>query len=77
MFVLKRVDDALKDGDDILAVIKGIGLSNDMGGGLLAPKSEGQVRAMRLAYDLAGWTPDQVDLMDVTGPGHAWGIRRN
>ena len=69
MFVLKRLDDAVRDGDDILAVIKGIGLSNDMGGGLLAPKSEGQVRAMRMAYDCIGWTPDQVDLIECHGAG--------
>ncbi|MBW2514518.1 MAG: type I polyketide synthase, partial [Deltaproteobacteria bacterium] len=69
MFVLKRVEDAVKDGDTILAVIKGIGLSNDMGGSLLAPVSEGQVRAMRMAYEAAGWTPDQVDLIECHGAG--------
>jgi len=69
MFVLKRVEDAVKDGDDILAVIKGIGLSNDMGGSLLAPMSEGQLRAMRIAYDTTGWSPDQVDLIECHGAG--------
>jgi PfaB family protein len=69
MFVLKRVDDAVKDGDEILAVIKSIGLSNDMGGGILAPMSEGQVRAMQTAYDVSGWTPDQVDLIECHGAG--------
>ncbi len=69
MFVLKRVEDALKDHDDILAVIKGIGLANDMGGSLLAPMREGQVRAMRMAYDTAGWTPDQIDLIECHGAG--------
>ncbi len=67
MFVLKRVEDAVKDGDDILAVIKAIGLSNDMGGSLLAPMSEGQLRAMRIAYDTTGWSPDQVDLIECHG----------
>ncbi len=69
MFVLKRVEDAVKDDDTILAVIKGIGLSNDMGGSLLAPMSEGQVRAMRMTYDTTGWTPDQVDLIECHGAG--------
>ncbi|MDX2447222.1 MAG: beta-ketoacyl synthase N-terminal-like domain-containing protein [Desulfobacterales bacterium] len=69
MFVLKRVEDAVRDDDDILAVIKSIGLSNDMGGSLLAPMSEGQLRAMRIAYDTAGWTPDQVDLIECHGAG--------
>ena len=69
MFVLKRLEDAVRDEDAILAVIKSIGLSNDMGGSLLAPVSEGQVRAMRMAYDAAGWTPDQVDLIECHGAG--------
>ena len=49
-FVLKRLDDAERAGDRIYGVITGIGLSNDVGGGLLAPSSEGQLRAMRAAY---------------------------
>ena len=75
VFVLKRVEDAVRDKDTILAVIKGIGLSNDMGGSLLAPVSEGQVRAMRMAYDTAGWTPDQVDLIECHGAGTPLGDR--
>ncbi len=69
MFVLKRVEDARRHDDTILAVIKAIGLSNDLGGSLLAPKSEGQLRAMRQAYTMAGWTPDQVDLIECHGAG--------
>lgn len=69
VFVLKRLDDALTHGDDILGVIAGIGLSNDIGGGLLAPHSEGQVRAMTQAYRTAGWRPDQVDLIECHGAG--------
>src|SRR5437763_1256499 len=46
IFVLKRLDDAVRDGDKIHGVIAGIGLSNDVGGGRLAPNSEGQVRAV-------------------------------
>src|SRR5439155_5807875 len=43
MFVLKRLEDALRDGDHIYATVAGIGLSNDVGGKLLAPTSEGQL----------------------------------
>ena len=46
-FVLKRLADALRQGDAIHALIRGIGLSNDVGADLLAPSSEGQLRAMR------------------------------
>jgi acyl transferase domain-containing protein/3-hydroxymyristoyl/3-hydroxydecanoyl-(acyl carrier protein) dehydratase len=67
--VLKRLDDALRDGDTIHAVLAGIGLSNDVRGGLLAPNSEGQLRAMRGAYDRAGWSPRDVDLIECHATG--------
>jgi acyl transferase domain-containing protein len=54
IFVLKRLDDAVRDGNPIHGVLRGIGLSNDVGGRLLAPTSEGQLRAMRAAYKEAG-----------------------
>ncbi len=66
---LKRLPDAQRDGDDIHAVIRGIGLSNDMDGNLLAPDPEGQVRAMRKAYAAAGWSPGDVDLIECHGAG--------
>lgn len=69
ILALKRLDDALKDGDDIYGVIRGIGLTNDIRGNLLAPDSEGQVRAMRMAYEAAGWTPDDIDLIECHGAG--------
>ena len=69
MFVLKRLRDAITDNDDILGVIRGIGLSNDMRGNLLAPDAEGQIRAMRSAYESAGWQPTEVDLIECHGAG--------
>ncbi len=69
ILVLKRLDDALRDQDTIHAIIKGIGLSNDMRGNLLAPDSEGQVRAMRSAYETASWSPQDVDLIECHGTG--------
>ena len=67
--LLKRLEDALNDGDNIYAVIRGIGLSNDMTSNLLAPDSEGQIRAMKKAYDIAGWVPSDVDLIECHGAG--------
>ena len=67
--ILKRLTDALAAGDEIHAVIKGVGLSNDIEGNLLAPASEGQLRAMRAAYEEAGWTPDMVDLVECHATG--------
>lgn len=69
IFVLKRLDDALRDGEQILGVIAGIGLSNDVGGNLLAPQSEGQLRAMRAAYQEAGWNPADVDVIECHATG--------
>lgn len=67
--VLKRLSDALRDGDTIHALIRGVGLSNDIEGNLLAPSSEGQLRALRSAYRRAGWTPDMVDLIECHATG--------
>ena len=69
IFLLKRLEDALRDGDAILAVIAGIGLSNDVDGNLLAPSSEGQLRAMRAAYRRAGWKPSDIDLIECHATG--------
>ena len=67
--VLKRLADAIRDGDTIHALIRGVGLSNDIEGNLLAPSSEGQLRALRAAYRQAGWTPDMVDLIECHATG--------
>ena len=69
LFVLKRLEDAIAAGDAILAVIRGIGVANDMRGNLLAPDSEGQYRAMRQAYIASGWSPESVDLIECHGAG--------
>jgi acyl transferase domain-containing protein/3-hydroxymyristoyl/3-hydroxydecanoyl-(acyl carrier protein) dehydratase len=67
--VLKRLSDALRDGDRIHALVRGIGLSNDLEGKLLQPSSEGQLRALRMAYAQAGWTPQMVDLIECHATG--------
>ena len=75
ILVLKRLEDALSHGDTIYAVIRGIGLSNDMRGNLLAPDTEGQVRAMRAAYEIAGLSPNDMDLIECHGAGTPVGDR--
>jgi PfaB family protein len=69
MLVLKRLADALRDQDPIFGLIHGVGLSNDMRGNLLAPDSEGQVRAMANAYKSCGWSPHDIDLIECHGAG--------
>ena len=67
--VLKRLDDALEQGDHIYAKIAGIGLSNDIEGNIMSPDSEGQLRAMQSAYAKAGWKPNDVQHIECHGTG--------
>jgi 3-oxoacyl-(acyl-carrier-protein) synthase/3-hydroxymyristoyl/3-hydroxydecanoyl-(acyl carrier protein) dehydratase len=69
IFVLKRLEDAEAQGDFIWAVIRGAGLSNDREGRLMAPSSEGQLRAMQQAYAEAGWQPQDVQMIECHATG--------
>ena len=69
VFVLKRLTDALAQGDTIHAVIRGTGTSNDIDGNLLAPSQEGQLRAMHSAYREAGWDPRSLELIECHATG--------
>ncbi len=69
ILVIKRLEDAVSDKDHIYATVAGIGLSNDIKGNLMLPDSEGQLRAMRTAYREAGWSPQEVDLIECHGTG--------
>lgn len=70
MLVLKRLADAERDDDRIYAVIKGVGTASDgKAKGLLAPRLEGEVLALRRAYDSCGIDPMTVDLIEAHGTG--------
>ena len=70
MVVLKRLDDARRDGDRIYAVMRGLGSSSDgKGNAIYAPRAEGQVEALRKAYRVAGVTPDTIELVEAHGTG--------
>ena len=72
--VLRRLDDARRDGDRVLGVIRGVGLANDgRGRGFLAPSREGQLRAMRRAYEVAGLDPASISLLECHATGTAVG----
>ena len=75
--VLKRLPDAVADGDRIHAVIAGIASSNDgrSGGSLMTPSSVGQERAIRRAYLDAGISPGEVDYVEAHGTGTVTGDR--
>lgn len=74
-FVLKRLTDAQRDGDKIYGVLCGVGVSNDLNGGLMAPDTEGQLRAMHDAYEAAGWDPTDVDMIECHATGTPLGDR--
>ncbi len=70
LVALKRLEDAEACGDDILGVIRGVGLSNDgREGGLLSPSAAGQARAMRRAYRQAGLDPRSISLVECHATG--------
>ncbi len=70
MILLKRLEDAKRDGDRIYAVIKGIGTSSDgRFKSIYAPRPDGQSLALSRAYDEAGFDPSTVGLIEAHGTG--------
>lgn len=70
MLVLKRLEDAERDGDRVYAVIKGIGSSSDgRFKSIYAPRGEGQEKALRRAYEDAAISPATVGLVEAHGTG--------
>ncbi|WP_179474881.1 type I polyketide synthase [Mycolicibacterium vinylchloridicum] len=68
MVALKRLADAERDGDQIHAVIRGLGSSSDgRASSVYAPRSEGQAKALRRAYERAGYDPSTVELVEAHG----------
>ena len=69
--VLKRLSDAVRDGDSIRAVIRGSALNNDGSDkvGYLAPSVSGQARVISEALDLAGVAPEDVSYIEAHGTG--------
>ncbi|SMD46318.1 amino acid adenylation domain-containing protein [Aquiflexum balticum DSM 16537] len=64
--LLKDLDQAIADGDQVHAVIKGIGINNDGGGkgSFSAPSAEGQAGAIYAAIQDAGVSPDQIGYLE-------------
>jgi acyl transferase domain-containing protein/phosphopantetheinyl transferase len=68
--VLKRLDDAVQDGDRVYAVVRGIGQASDGRGlGLLAPNLEGETLAIQRAYEQTGIDPTTIGLIEAHGTG--------
>lgn len=73
--VLRRLQDALDDGDHILAVIRGSAINNDGAGkvGYLAPSVDGQAAAIAEAIAMSGLTADNIQYVEAHGTGTAVG----
>ena len=67
--MLKRLEEAVKDGDQIYAVIRGYGMNNDGSAkvGYTAPSVDGQSKAIVLAQELAGIDPRTIGYVEAHG----------
>ncbi|MBN8636609.1 MAG: SDR family NAD(P)-dependent oxidoreductase [Anaerolineae bacterium] len=68
IFLLKRLEDAERNGDKIYAVIRGVGGSSDgKGKGITAPNPIGQVLAISRAWESAQLDPASAGLVEAHG----------
>ncbi|KAI9665524.1 MAG: Type I Iterative PKS [Alyxoria varia] len=71
---LKRLSDAVRDGDSIRAVARGTSVnSNGKTTGIMLPSAEGQEEVMRKAYARAGLDTNETDYVEAHGTGTAVG----
>jgi acyl transferase domain-containing protein len=70
--VLKRLEDAQRDGDQIYAVIRGSGINNDGAGkvGFTAPSVDGQAAVIEMALAAAGVDARSVSYVECHGTAH-------
>jgi acyl transferase domain-containing protein len=74
LVVLRRLEDALADGQRIYAVISGTAVNQDgRSNGLTAPNRWSQQRVLEAAYRRAGVTPDQISFIEAHGTGTVLG----
>jgi acyl transferase domain-containing protein/NAD(P)-dependent dehydrogenase (short-subunit alcohol dehydrogenase family) len=68
--ILKRLDDAERDGDRIYAVLRSVGSSSDgKGQAIYAPSAKGQIKALTRAYEQAGVSARSIELVEGHGTG--------
>jgi acyl transferase domain-containing protein/NADPH:quinone reductase-like Zn-dependent oxidoreductase/acyl carrier protein len=74
VIVIKRLEDAIRDGDHIRAVIRGSAINQDgASGGLTVPNGVAQQRVIADALERAGLEPKEVDYLEAHGTGTSLG----
>lgn len=71
---IKRLDDAIRDGDPIRSIIRGTAVnSNGRTPGISQSSIDGQISVARKAYDQAGLKPSDTAYVEMHGTGTAVG----
>ncbi len=74
VIVIKRLEDAIRDGDRIRALIRGSAVNQDgASGGLTVPNGVAQQRVITEALESAGIAPADVDYLEAHGTGTSLG----
>ncbi|MBD0844688.1 type I polyketide synthase, partial [Streptomyces sp. TRM68416] len=70
VLVLKPLSAAVRDGDEVHAVLRASSVNQDgASGGLTVPNPVAQVEVVRKAVERAGWAPHEVDYVETHGTG--------
>ncbi len=66
---MKRLEDAIADGDTIYAVLRGAAINNDGAGKMsfTAPAVDGQAEVIAMAQAMAGFAPDSISYVEAHG----------
>lgn len=71
--ILKRLSDAIRDGDTIRAVIRAAGSNQDGNTPLAQPSKDAQVNLIEKTYRAAGLDPSETSYVEAHGTGTAVG----
>ncbi|WP_169332695.1 type I polyketide synthase [Nocardia araoensis] len=70
LLMLKRLDDALADGDRVYAVLRGSAIGNDGHTmGITTPNMRAQIEVVTAALEVAGMSPDALSYLEAHGTG--------
>ncbi|WP_370511719.1 amino acid adenylation domain-containing protein [Brevibacillus sp. AG162] len=70
VLLLKPLEQALRDGDPIRAVIKGSAINNDgQSNGITAPNADAQAEVLQMAWKMSGIHPETISYIETHGTG--------